>query len=190
MVGVVQLVPAGSSVCETPFVGWQASAVHGLPSSVATGAPGAHAPDWQVSVSVQTLPSLHAVPFAFSGFEQTPVAGLHVPALWHWSLAMQMTGLPAAQVPDWQVSICVQPFPSLHGVPFGFAGFEQTPVAGLQVPALWHWLLAMHTTGFAPVQVPDWQVSGCVQALLSLHAVPFGFAGFEQPVDGLHVPAL
>ena len=33
-------------------------------------------------------------------------------------------------------------------------------------------------------------MSVCVHALLSLHAVPFGAAGFEQlPVPELHVPA-
>jgi hypothetical protein len=36
---------------------------------------------------VQALPSLHVVPFAFGGFEQTPVPVLQVPTSWHWSLA-------------------------------------------------------------------------------------------------------
>ena len=40
-------------------------------------------PFWQVSLCVQALPSLHAVPFAAFGFEQVPVAGSHVPATWH-----------------------------------------------------------------------------------------------------------
>jgi len=39
-----------------------------------------HVPAWQVSVSVHGLPSSQAVPFAFVGFEQTPVDGSHVPA--------------------------------------------------------------------------------------------------------------
>ena len=39
-------------------------------------------------------------------------------------------------VPDWQVSVCVQPFPSLHAEPFAFVGFEHTPVPELQVPML------------------------------------------------------
>ena len=48
----------------------------------------------------------------------------------------------------------------------------------------------MHTTGFDPVHTPVWHVSVCVHALPSLHAVPFGAAGFEQaPVPELHVPA-
>jgi hypothetical protein len=36
------------------------------------------------------------------------------------------------------VSLCVQALPSLQPVPFGLAGFEHWPVAGLQVPTSWH----------------------------------------------------
>jgi len=35
------------------------------------------------------------------------------------------------------LSFTSQALPSLHGVPFGAAGFEHAPVAGLQVPAVW-----------------------------------------------------
>src|SRR5215831_5291641 len=54
------------------------------------------------------------------------------------------------QVPAWQVSVCVQALPSLQLAPSAFAGFEQTPLAGLHVPATWHWSSALHVTGFAP----------------------------------------
>ena len=37
---------------------------------------------------------MQVVPLVAVGFEQMPVAGLHVPAVWHWSLAVQTTGLP------------------------------------------------------------------------------------------------
>jgi hypothetical protein len=50
-----------------------------------TGLPPWQTPPWQMSLWVQALPSLHAVPSALVGFEHTPVAGLHVPTLWHWS---------------------------------------------------------------------------------------------------------
>ena len=39
-----------------------------------------HVPAWHVSLGVQASPSLHALPSDFAGFEQAPVAGLHVPA--------------------------------------------------------------------------------------------------------------
>ena len=57
-------------------------------------------PAWHVSFCVQAFPSLHVVPFAAVGFEQTPVDGLHDPAVWHWSWAVQVTGFPPVQVPD------------------------------------------------------------------------------------------
>ena len=81
-------------------------------------------------------------------------------------------------------------FPSLHAVPFCAAGFVHCPVEALHVPATWHWSEAVHTTGFEPVHVPLWQVSVCVQALPSLHAVPFVAAGLlHWPVEALQVPA-
>src|SRR5437016_6192237 len=147
-------------------------------------------PLWQVSVCVQALPSLHGVPFVAVGVEQLPVAGLHVPATWHWSRAVQVTGLLPTQLPLWQVSVCVQALPARHGVAFVAGGVEQLPVAGLHVPATWHWSRAVQVTGLLPTQLPLWQVSVCVQALPSLHGVPFVAVGVEQlPVAGLHVPA-
>jgi hypothetical protein len=155
-----------------------------------TGLAPVQVPDWHVSLCVHALPSLQPVPFATEGFEQAPVAVLHVPAEWHWSEAEHTTGFAPVQVPDWHVSLCVHALPSLQPVPFATDGFEQAPVAVLHVPAEWHWSEAEHTTGFAPVQVPDWQVSLCVHALPSLQAVPFAADGFEQaPVAVLHVPA-
>ena len=97
-----------------------------------------HTPLWHVSLWVQRFPSLQAVPFDFAGFEQIPVAGVHDPTSWHWSLAAQTTGLDPVHTPVWHVSVCVQALASLHAVPSGAAGFEHTPLAGLQVPALWH----------------------------------------------------
>jgi hypothetical protein len=44
-----------------------------------------------VSPAVHELPSLHEVPFGFVGFEQVPVAGLHVPARWHWESGVHVT---------------------------------------------------------------------------------------------------
>ena len=94
-------------------------------------------------------------------------------------------------MPVWQVSVCVQALPSLQTVPSGAFGFEQVPgrrVADARDVALV--ARPCRPPGCAPVQVPAWQVSVCVQALLSLHAVPFGAFGFEQtPVAGSHVPA-
>src|SRR5207249_62666 len=103
-----------------------------------TGLAPVQLPPWQVSVGVQPSPSSHAVPLVAGGDEHAPVAGCQVPAVWHWSEAVQTTGLAPVQVPSWQVSVCVQGLASLQAAPSAFAGSEQAPVAGSQVPASWH----------------------------------------------------
>ena len=87
---------------------------------------------------MHAFPSLHAVPFVATGFEQAPVAGLHVPAVWHWSLAVHVTVLLPEHTPLWQLSASVHAFPSLHAVPFVATGLEHAPVPGSHVPTVWH----------------------------------------------------
>src|SRR5207247_1501312 len=102
---------------------WHVSVcVHALPSRPEV--------PWAVAVCVHALPSLHAVPLVAFGFEQVPFAGSHMPATWHWSLAVHTTGLEPVHTPVWHVSVCVQALPSLHEVPSGVLGFVQVPVAG------------------------------------------------------------
>jgi hypothetical protein len=99
----------------------------------------------------------------------------------------------APQLPFWQVSPPVQAFASLQAVPLALSGFEQVPVEGLQLPAEWHWSCAVQVTvTVGEPQVPLWQVSPCVQALPSLHALPFVLVtgGSQTPVTVLHVEAL
>src|SRR5438093_588847 len=114
-----------------------------------------------------------------------------MPAVWHWSAAVHTTGLAPTQAPAWQVSLCVHALASLQLVPLGLAGLLQAPVAGLQVPAVWHWSAAVHTTGFGPTQGTAWQVSVGVHALPSSQGGPLGLAGLLQtPVAGLQTPAV
>jgi hypothetical protein len=125
-VGLEHVPLLGSHVPTT----WHASlAVHTI------GLSPVHVPLWQMSLSVQALPSLHAVPFAALGFEHAPVVGSHVPAVWHWSLAVHVTGLDPMQTPLEHVSTCVHALPSLHVVPSAAAGLEHVPALGSQVPA-------------------------------------------------------
>jgi len=98
-------------------------------------------------------------PFGLAGLEHVPVCGSQRPASWHWSEALHTTGLAPVQAPARQVSVWVQALPSSQVLPFAFSGLEQVPVAGLHVPASWHWSSAVQVTGFAPVQTPAWQVS-------------------------------
>src|SRR6266850_2572710 len=125
----------------------------------------AQAPAVHTSPTVLGLLSLQAVPLPAAGLEQVPVAESHRPATWHWSDALHTTGVEPVHTPAWQVSLCVQALPSLQAVASLVAGLEQIPLAGWHVPAAWHWSLAVHTTGFEPMQRPAWQVSVCVQKL-------------------------
>ena len=150
-----------------------------------------HTPDWQESFRSQALPSLHAVPLLAAGLEHWPVLGLQVPAVWHWSLAVHVTWLPAVQTPALQESFRSHALPSLQLVPLAAAGFEHAPVLGLHVPAVWHWSSAVQVTWLPAVQTPDWQESFKSHALPSLQAVPLVAAGLEHcPVLGLQVPAV
>jgi hypothetical protein len=96
---------------------------------------------------------------------------------------------PPWHVPPWQVSPTVHALPSVQAVPSGSAEPLHVPVAGLHVWAPWHWS-ATQVFGLLPVQTPDWQVSVCVQALLSLHAVPFITGVCTQPDAGLQLSAV
>jgi hypothetical protein len=154
-----------------------------------TGFAPEHAPSTQVSVCVHALPSLQVVPFGLGGFEQWPLKVSQTPTLWHWSLAVQLTGLPPTQLPLTQVSVWVHALPSLHVVPSVTGEVEQVPDVASQTYGLWHWSLVGQTTGFPPTQEPPWHWSVRVQALPSLQVVPFGALGFEQaPLAGSQVP--
>src|SRR5206468_761107 len=45
-----------------------------------------------------------------------PLVGLHTPATWHWSRAVQSTGFDPTQAPAMQRSVCVHASPSLQEV--------------------------------------------------------------------------
>src|SRR3989441_2076 len=91
----------------------------------------------------------------------------------------------------WPPTSSLLPYTSLFGAPLALARLLQTPDAGLQTPAVWHWSAAVHTRGLAPTQAPASQVSVCVQALPSLHGAPLALAGLLQMPDaGLQAPAV
>jgi hypothetical protein len=57
-------------------------------------------PALHASVTVQALPSSHAVPSGAVGLEQVPLTGLHAPVVWHWSSGTHVTGFDPAHAPD------------------------------------------------------------------------------------------
>jgi hypothetical protein len=66
----------------------------------------------------------------------------------------------------------------------------QSPLSGSQAPACWQGPGGAHVTVPAPAHWPFWQESPVVQALLSLHDVPFALGSrTHAPVLALHVPA-
>jgi hypothetical protein len=96
---------------------------------------GVQVPFWQASPVLHGLVSSHFTPFCLVGLEHTPVAELHTPASWHWSLAVQVTCPAPTHSPALQESVTVQALASLQKLPFFFSGFEQAPVTLSQVPA-------------------------------------------------------
>jgi hypothetical protein len=53
-----------------------------------------------MSVGLKAFPSSHVAPSGLLGFEHTPVCVLHVPAMWHESMAAQTTGFAPVQTSD------------------------------------------------------------------------------------------
>ena len=157
-----------------PVAGSQLSVVQALPSSQTRAAPRVQVPLWQVSAPLQRLPSLHDVPLA-TGAVWQPVAGLQVSVV-QGLPSLQVSGVPAVQVPPWQVSAPLQRLPSVHEVPFVTAVFWQ-PVAGLQLSAV-HGLPSLQVRAVPAVHIPAWHVSLPLQRLPSLHDVPLATGGF------------
>jgi len=117
----LHVVPFGAAgFAHAPVDGLHVPAVwHESDAEHVTGFDPTHAPAVHASVCVQALPSLHVVPSAATGFEHTPVDGLHVPATWQASDAVHFTLVPAVHVPALHVSFESHLLPSLHEVPSG-----------------------------------------------------------------------
>src|SRR5581483_4975712 len=147
-----------TAVWTQPPAASQLSFVQTLWSSQRSGVPGTQMPAWHVSTPLQTLLSPHAVPslsvrcwHAASGLQESVVHGLlslqsigkppwqrpatHVsPCVQAFASSQPVPSgdtVPAVHVPFWQVSPTVQPLPSSHVAPFGFAGLEHAPVSML-----------------------------------------------------------
>ena len=70
---------------------------------------------------MHAFPSEQAWPFATAVFWH-PETGLQESVV-HGFESLQLSAVPAAQVPDWQVSLPLQTVESAHDEPFGSAGF-------------------------------------------------------------------
>jgi len=155
----VQPLPSSQPVPLAAFVGVGHVPVDGLhvPATLQVGAvhvivgPGAHVPLWQLSFTVQPLPSLQAIPFATGA--QVPVAVAQLvqpphaaPAFCHMPLGSHICGcrplhclvpeVHAAQVPA--LHTFVQAVPVFCQTPFGShvcgCRFMQPFMPGVQLP--------------------------------------------------------
>jgi hypothetical protein len=91
--------PSALAGFEHPVAGSHVPATwHWSNAAHVTGSP-AHTPFTHTSSCVHAFPSLHDVRSDANGFEQSPVTTLHVPATWHWSDAVHITGFDPVHRP-------------------------------------------------------------------------------------------
>jgi hypothetical protein len=88
----------------------------------------------------------------------------------HWLPSLQSSGVPAVQVPAWQVSVPLQSVPSRQGVPSVTGGFWQ-PRSESQLSAV-QTFPSSQFGGGPPIQIPLTQESAVVQASESLQLKP------------------
>src|SRR5438132_787923 len=100
-----------------------------------------------------------------------PVTALHVSVVQAFP-SLQLSGVPAVQIPDWQVSAPLHTLPSLHGVPFATAACWH-PASGSQLSVV-QGLLSLQLSAVPARHTPAWHVSAPLHASPSLHDVPFG----------------
>jgi hypothetical protein len=179
-------VPFATALATQPVAGLHESVVHGFPSLQTRGAAAVQVPLWQVSAPLQRLVSAHEVPLGTFALAH-PVVLLHVSAVQAFP-SLQLSAVPAVQVPAWQVSAPLHTFPSEHAVPLATAVFWH-PETALHVSVV-HGFESLQLSAAPAVQVPDWQVSLPLHTVESAHEEPLGNAGFEQPVLALQLSAV
>jgi hypothetical protein len=139
-------------------------------------------PLWHVSAPLHALPSLQEVPLA-TLVAVHPVAGTQASVVQALP-SLQVSGVPAVQVPPWQVSPPLHRLPSEHDEPLATATFWQ-PVAGLQLSVV-QTLESLHVRAVPLVHVPPWHVSAPLQTFASAQEVPLATLVTVQPVVALH----
>jgi hypothetical protein len=167
-------VPLSTAVLAQPVTALQVSVVQTFESLQLRAVPAVQLPAWQLSAPLQTVASRHGVPLATGVFEQ-PKTGLQASVV-QTLLSLQLSGVPAVQVPPWQVSAPLQTLLSRHAVPLSTAVLAQ-PDSGLQVSVV-QTLLSLQLSAVPAAHAPLWHVSAPLQTLPSLHAVPFVTATF------------
>ena len=151
-----------------------------LPSLQLSALPAVHTPAWHVSAPLHTLRSRHGVPLS-TGVCRQPKTASHVSVL-QTLPSSQLSGVPAAQAPAWQVSLPLHTLPSLHEVPFRTGALTQ-PATASQLSAV-QTLPSLQLSAVPGVHTPFWQVSLPLQTLPSGQAIPLATGTFWQPTTG------
>ena len=146
-----------------PFKGSQLSVVQGVSSWHVALGPAVHAPSLQLSPTVQTFPSSHAVDPAMNA---QPVAVRQVSSVQSLPSA-QTVGVPGRHRPTAHTSPVVHALPSSHAVA---ASLVVQPTAGLQASIV-HGLPSSQGTVAPGTHAPPLHESPAVHALPSLHGV-------------------
>jgi hypothetical protein len=113
-----------------------------------------------------------------------PLTGWHVSVV-HGLPSLQLSGVPAEQVPLWQVSLPLQTLPSGQAIPLATATFWQ-PTTGWQLSVV-QTVPSLQLSATPGVHTPTWQVSPPLQTLPSAHDAPFGSAVYRHPSSGSQV---
>src|SRR5215831_17573160 len=99
-------------------------------------------------------------------------------------MSSQLSAVPGAQTPPWQVSEPLQTLVSAHDVPFATGACWQ-PVIGSHVSAV-QGLLSTQLSGGPGVQTPARQLSAPLQTVASRHGEPSDAFVCWQPATGSH----
>ena len=132
---------------------------------------------------MQKFPSEHDDPFAIGAFWQ-PEVGLQLSDV-HRFESLQLSAVPAVQVPPWHVSLPLHTVASRHGVPFVTLVCVQ-PVVALHASVV-HTFESLQLSGVPATQTPAWQLSLPLHTVESRHGVPFSTGVNVQPTVGLQV---
>ena len=152
----------------------QLSVVQTFESLQLSAVPAVHTAAWQVSAPLQKLPSAQLVPFARGAFWQ-PDVGLQLSVVQAFE-SLQLSAVPAAHVPLWQVSAPLHTVVSAHDVPFVTAVFRQ-PKTGSQLSVV-QTFESLQFGAVPGAHVASRQISGPLQKLPSEQPVPFVTGGF------------
>ncbi len=163
-----QMLPLARGVkTQLPLVASQVSVVHALLSLQVAGEP-AQTPAVHLSLAVHDLPSSQVVPSVTLVNTQLPVVASQV-SLVQPLLSVQTLAVPP-HLPLVQASLRVQARPSLQAVPLVTLVYTHAPVVVSQLSVV-QALLSVQVLA-VPLHLPVVQMSGLVQALLSLHELP------------------